>query len=105
MVAKYVGYGDVEKQPESDPESNYVERYALTTTGEPVGLTEYAQRIALSPSTHVILIMEAHHRKAKPILPWHIHPKERECFRELELPKRYGKLRVTYDPYSDAIKL
>ena len=58
-LVDYVGYEEVKKTRESDQLVNeYQENYALTTTGEPVNIQEYAARIVNCPSTHVICILE-----------------------------------------------
>ena len=75
----------------------------LTRKGQPIGLTEYAAKIAGNKSTHVILLADWDSAKAG--LADHQSIDSGEGFIEFELQSRPGYNRLTFDTMTGADSL
>ena len=75
----------------------------MTYLGQPIGIAEYACRIAKGKSTHAIQILEWYPEQYNKIEPYHIDTNEK--FREMELPTRDGQSRLSYETVANASKL
>ena len=91
-MAQRVGYTAPAKGTDG---SDYEERYPLTSLGQPVGLAEYAYRVAKGSSTHAIQILEWNPFQNGQIKQYHLDADEN--FRELELSTRDGQRRFSYE--------
>ena len=82
---------------EGTDESEYAPFYPLTHLGQPIGLCEYASRLAAAgSSTHVLLLHDnTSNENYGGIKEHHIDPKE-EDFHELLLESREGQSRLTF---------
>ena len=84
---------EYEKPGVASDSSEHTQKYALTYLGEPIGITEYAARIAQGQSTHVILLLDWDESKNAKIKQHHVD--KNTPFHELVLPSRPGYNRLT----------
>ena len=82
-----------------DDGTEFDQRYALTHLGQPIGLVEYACRLARGESSHVILLNDW-----DPETPGKLSILQldlNEVFNEFVLPNRPGQNKLHYVPQCD----
>ena len=91
-------------QPAESDGSAYLQRYAITSTGEPIGICEYGSDIASTgESAYVVSLIDFQADLITALGSHHI--KKNEPFHELVLPNRRGRSRHIAIERTDIMKV
>ena len=95
----------IESPPPTESDgSEYLQKYVITSTGEPIGICEYASDIALAgESTNVVTLIDFQADLITALGSHHI--KKNEPFHELVLPNRRGRSRHIAIERTDIMKV